>query len=242
MRAHVANIEGHLSHAVFDDVRRPLAHVLADAAALAGWQALDIGATDQCWRLFETASRAAKQADDPELYAFARMEQAHALVDLDTPETAAQFALAAWNTSYKLVGGQIRCWLAAATAEMIAGAGHDREARQMIGMSEALVEALEGDRPPYLVFDATHLKRWIGHTLALLRDQAAEAHLREVHAEMDKTFTRAGSGLHLDLARVLLDRGERDEAQQELDAAESLARRVGSRRQLARAKQLRAVS
>ena len=37
MRGHVNNIEQHLSHAILDSSRKPLATVLADAAALAGW-------------------------------------------------------------------------------------------------------------------------------------------------------------------------------------------------------------
>src|SRR4051794_32196423 len=44
MRAHVANIEQHLSYTAFDPAREPLAQLLADAAALAAWQALDLGA------------------------------------------------------------------------------------------------------------------------------------------------------------------------------------------------------
>jgi transcriptional regulator with XRE-family HTH domain len=242
MRAHVANVDDHLSYAVFDEVRRAFAHVLADAAALAGWQALDVGATEQSWRLFETASRAAQQADDQEVYAFARMEQAHVLAELATPAIAAEFAVSSWATSRRRVRPALRCWLSAATAEMLAGAGEARRARRMIDTSESLVDTLDGERPPYLVFDATHLRRWIGHSLSLLHDPAAEQQLRQVRAEMDATFTRAGSALHLDLAQALLDRGVSDEARHEIGRAESLARQVGSRRQLERARKLRAAS
>lgn len=242
MRAHVANCDTHLSHAVFDDVRRALALVLADAAALAGWQALDVGAMDQSWRLFETASRAAQQADDPQLYAFARMEQAHVLADLTSAATAADLAVAIWTASDARVSKPFRCWMSAATAEMLAGAGYGREARQMLRRSQELENSLGDARPAYLVFDPVHLTRWAGHTLALLGDPAAEEHLREASDQMDSTFTRAGSALHLDLARVLLTRGEAAEGQEELQAAERLARQVGSRRQLDRAKALRAAS
>jgi len=242
MRAHVANVEQHVCHAAFDACRQPLAQLLADAAALAAWQALDLGATDQAWRFFETASRAAQQAGDPQLYAFSRMEQAHVLSDLASAGVAAELATSVWEHSNKRVSLPMKCWLAAGTAEMLAAANEQAHARQMIHLSESAVDGLRTDRPPYLVFDPTHLERWVGHTLTLLADGSAEARLRQVQADMDASFTRAGAGLHLDLATVLLQKRRVDQAIWELDCAESLARQVGSRRQLDRARRLRATA
>ena len=238
MRAHVANVEEHLSYSAFDSSRRPLAQLLADAAALAAWQALDLGAVDQAWRFFETASRAARQAEDSALYAFSRMEQAHVLGEVASPQTAAELAVAVWHGTQRQVTPSLRCWLAAATAEMHAAAGDKTNARQMLAISESLVDHLAGERPPYLVFDRTHLERWVGHNLALMDDPAAEPKLRQVQSELDGTFTRAGAALHLDLATSLMHRGVIDEAKHEIARAESLARRVGSRRQLQRARRL----
>ncbi len=62
LRGHVRNLEAHLGNAVFDEVRRPLALSLADAASLAGWQALDLGSIDQSWRYLGLAAAAAHQA------------------------------------------------------------------------------------------------------------------------------------------------------------------------------------
>jgi hypothetical protein len=103
-------------------------------------------------------------------------------------------------------------------------------------------DGLSTERPPYLVFDSTHLDRWVGHTLVLLEDPAAETQLRRVEHDMDSTFARAGAALHLDLAAVLFRRGAAEEGRDELSQAESVAGRVGSRRQLERAKRLRAAS
>jgi transcriptional regulator with XRE-family HTH domain len=242
MRGHVANIEQHLKHAVFETSRKPLAWQLADAAALAGWQALDLGALDQAWRFFETASAAAQQAGDVALFAFARMEQAHVLQELTKSAAAAQLAQSLWGQIGARVQPSMRCWLAAATAEMLAVGGDSPSSVAMLHSAESQVDALQGERPPYLVFNATHLDRWVGHTLALLGDSAAEQRLRQAEAEMDASFTRASASLGLDLATSLLRRGEREEANERIAQAELLARRVGSRRQLARAQRLRTAS
>ena len=242
MRIHVDNVETHLSHTVFESARRPLAVVLADAAALAGWQALDVVATDQAWRSFETASGAARQAEDPALYAFARMEQAHVLTELEQPGTAADLAESVWSETHSAVAPVVRCWLAAATAEMLAGHARGGDALAMIARAESEADAFEDDRPPYLVFNAVHLDRWIGHTLVKLADPAAERRLRQAADDMDGSFMRASASLQLDLYCALTQNGQKDEASEHLRRAEQLARTIGSRRQLARLRRLRAAS
>jgi hypothetical protein len=132
--------------------------------------------------------------------------------------------------------------MAAATAEMLAGDQRSRDAIAMLALAESTVDQLDGQRPPYLVFDAVHLDRWIGHTLAKLKDPAAEARIRQAASEMDSSFTRASASMTLDLAATLLQKGEASEAVRLIKQAESLARKVGSRRQLARARELRAAS
>jgi transcriptional regulator with XRE-family HTH domain len=242
MRVHIDNIEQHLAHSVFDSARRPLARVLADAASLAGWQALDVASIDQAWRFFETASRAAQQAQDTAMYGFARMEQAHVVAELTDPGTACRLAESVWEETKDQVPPALRCWMAAATAEMSAEAGETRAAIGQLSVAESAVDVLDGERPPYLVFNATHLDRWVGHTLAIIGDSAAEERLRRAEAQMDGSFTRASASLSLDLATALVNRGERDEATRRIVQAEQLARRVSSRRQLARVRQLRAAS
>jgi transcriptional regulator with XRE-family HTH domain len=242
MRGHVANCEQHLAHAVFDPARRPLARLLADAAALAGWQALDLGALDQSWRFFEVATRSAHQAQDRALLAFARIEQAHVLLDLDNSAAAAQLTQSVWEAAQGAVSPGVRCWLAAATAEMHAGAVNRRQAATMMAVAERAAEHLDGELPPYLVFNQAHLERWLGHSLVLLGDPAAEERLRCAADSMDRTFTRAGAALRIDLAAALLRRGERDEADLLLRQAELLARKASSRRQLGRLRRLREAS
>jgi transcriptional regulator with XRE-family HTH domain len=57
IRGHIAGLSEMLSYGVTGACRRPVAAVLADAATLAGWQALDVGALAQAWDHFETAKQ-----------------------------------------------------------------------------------------------------------------------------------------------------------------------------------------
>jgi transcriptional regulator with XRE-family HTH domain len=243
MRGHVQNLERHLSHTVFEGARKPLAQLLADAAALAAWQALDVGAVEQAWRSFETATAASRQAEDPALYAFARLEQAHVLTELGQASTAADLAECVWREVGVATAPAMRCWMAAATAEMLAGDCRREEALAMILRAEGDADRLaERDKPPYLVFNQTHLERWIGHTLVELRDPSGEDRLRRVSAEMDGSFVRASASLTLDLAAAVQQRGEQTETSLLLSKGEALAHKVGSRRLLRRAQKLRAAS
>jgi hypothetical protein len=141
------------------------------------------------------------------------------------------------------VAPPLRCWAAAATAELLSVDGRRKDTVRMMRQAESEADALqEGERPPYLVFDLTHLERWMGHTLVQLQDPAAELLLRRAATQMDESFIRASAALTLDLAAAVRQRDERAEADELLDAGETLARRVGSRRQLKRAQRLRAAS
>ena len=51
-------------------IRQGLAVVLADTAALSGWQAIDMGNLTAAWHRFELATAAAREADDHPLLAF----------------------------------------------------------------------------------------------------------------------------------------------------------------------------
>jgi DNA-binding XRE family transcriptional regulator len=47
--AHIAQVETSLRHSTSPDIRQGLALVLADAAALSGWQAIDMGNLTAAW-------------------------------------------------------------------------------------------------------------------------------------------------------------------------------------------------
>ncbi|QWC86586.1 helix-turn-helix domain-containing protein [Nocardioidaceae bacterium] len=239
MRGHVAHLEDLVHFAAFDAVRAAYARLLADAAALAAWQALDLGGLQQSYRLYETANRAASAAGDRELHAFVRMEMAHVLADLGYLDDAAQLAHDVWGTFKNDVGGALRCWLVSAVGEMLAHAGKATEARSALALAERLSPALDGDRPTYLVFNDVHLHRWTGHSLAMMGDVAADSLLRQARSDMDKTFTRAAVSLGVDLAQCALLTGDRERADIELRDAEASAHKIGSLRQLGRVATLR---
>ncbi|RYU14805.1 hypothetical protein [Nocardioides iriomotensis] len=240
VRGHVASIDQHLGHAVFEVNRRALAEQLADAGALAGWQALDVGGLDQAWRFFELASAAALRANDFSMFAFARLEQAHIVHELAGAHVAARLAESIWTETRRRVSEPVRCWMAAAVAELQAEEA-PASSRRMLAKAESLVDATDS-APAYVVLDRAHLSRWRGHTLVQMRDPAAEAVLLEAESEMHPSFIRAAASLNLDLAAAQLQRGGKDEAAERSQRATELARRVGSRRILARLEALRVAS
>ena len=89
LRAHIDQVENLLVHAPAAGQRAALAGALAEASALAGWQALDRADLDQAWRRHEQAKHAAREAEAPHLLAHATAQQAYVLVGLDETDAAA---------------------------------------------------------------------------------------------------------------------------------------------------------
>lgn len=231
MRAHISQVETLLAHAVLDRERQPLAAVLADAAALAGWQALDVGDQAQAWRFHEIARRVSRESGSPCLQAHAMGEQAFVLLDLDRPAQAVDLLTEA-QTLAPLFPVQMRSWLHAASAEARAAAGDAAGARCELAAAErTLPNQDDMQSTPYLSLDEVHLARWRGHTLTRLRDPAAVQVLTEALEQLDPSFTRAEAALRCDLAAALLHDENRDEAVVQARAAQALAAQTGSVRQ-----------
>ena len=120
LEAHISHLTVSLHHSLMPDRRQQLAAVLADAAALAGWQAIDMGRMDAAWNHFETATAAAREAHDNCLLAFAAGEQAYVLLDLGQPAEAFDKVRAVYDQTYAAIPHQMRGWLRAAEGEMAA--------------------------------------------------------------------------------------------------------------------------
>jgi transcriptional regulator with XRE-family HTH domain len=120
--AHIDQLQDSLRHSLSPRSRQPLAAVLADAAALAGWQAVDMGRLPAAWRHFETATAAAREAADDALTAFAAGEQAYVLLDLGQPDLALEKVRAVHDQAADRIPRMLRGWLHAAEAEMAAAA------------------------------------------------------------------------------------------------------------------------
>ncbi|TFC08476.1 hypothetical protein [Cryobacterium sp. MDB2-33-2] len=233
MTAHVDMLKGLLAHSVAAGQREALARVLADAAALAGWQALDSGAAKRAWDHFTTARLAGLEGNQPALLAHAIGEQAYALLELGRPTKARE--LIAYASTLAPLPPMLRAWLLAAEGEFLAAEGAAEPARRAFEQAFKILPADPVDfELPFLTLDVTHLTRWRGSALSQLGDPAAIDDLRKVLVDLDPDFVRARCAVHADLARALAAAGQRDESRQHIRLAKELAREVGSQRLLNR--------
>lgn len=200
MTAHVTTLRQLLRHAVLDSTRQPIAATLADAAALAGWQALDVGAISRAWECYEIAGEAGRISGCPELLAHARGEQSYALLDLGQPVQALHLVRQARHEAGTAIPVRMTSWLWSAEAELAAAAGLDTDARHALDHATAALPAGPAEDPdlPYLSLDEHHLTRWRGSALARLGDSEAIDQLGRALAGMPAEYIRATSGLHID--------------------------------------------
>jgi hypothetical protein len=139
-------------------------------------------------------------------------EQSYALLDLGKPEEAA--ALVQDARAVRRLPGTLVAWLYTAEAETLAAAGDRPRSRAALRTAEKVFPATEDPELPFLAFDEAHLARWQGNVLRALGDRAAVSPLRAALQSMDGSFNRASASLHTDLAAVLVDVGDQDEAKQ----------------------------
>ena len=239
LEAHISHIETGLRYSLRPGNRQQLAAVLADASALAGWQAIDMGRLPRAWAHFERATAAAREAGDACLLAFAAGEQAYVLLDLHRPDEALAMVRAAYDETHQAIPHQVRSWLRAAEAEMAAAAGQESTCRNALdSAARELGHGPAGDELPYLALNDTHLTRWRGNCLVQFGDPQTADELNAALAAMDGSFTRAEAGLRCDLAAALHVRGDQDQAKLHLKRAKELAQVTGSARQRRRIQDL----
>lgn len=238
VRGHIAGTQHLLTHSLLGAQRRPLARVLADAAALAGWQALDVGAPAQSWAHFETAKAAGREAEDACLLAHATGEQAYVLLELGRVGDAVELVRHAAERGSRLPR-DMRAWLKAAEAEMLAASGNDLASLRAIEKASTLLAPEPAGVLPYLAIEEVHLTRWHGNVLARIGHKDATVHLTRALDAMDPTFRRATAGLHCDLALAASARGERHLALEHAAQARKIAQEIGSVRQANRVAALR---
>ena len=231
LEAHIVQVQASLSHSLSPQRRENLAQVLADAGALAGWQAVDMGRLPAAWTYFELAAAAAREARNDALLAFAAGEQAYVLLDLGQPARALEKVRAVHAHARDTIPGQLRCWLYAAEAEMAAAARQQGDCRTALDLAAREISRPQSDVLPYLALDTAHLARWRGNCLVQFGDTATIGDLTTALAGMDGSFTRAEAGLRCDLAAALHTAGDRHEARQHLKRATELAQLTGSARQ-----------
>jgi tetratricopeptide (TPR) repeat protein len=233
-RAHVEQMENLLRHGLSPGTRAPIAAALTEAAALAGWQALDLGHYREAWQLHEVAKSAARESENGTLLAHVTAQQAYVLLDLDQPAEAAELMRHAHASAGVQLHPLMRAWLHAAEAEALAAGGSQNTAATLRAFeaAEAVLPADPTDpKLPFLFLAGGHLARWRGNCLARLGLEEAITDLHHALETMDPGFNRAEAGLRCDLAMALNMRGEVDQARKEAERAQQLAALTGSARQ-----------
>jgi tetratricopeptide (TPR) repeat protein len=240
LNSQIQQISDLLRYGTLRHHREALAAVLAEAATLAGWEALDRASLAQAWRHHETAKTAAREAGSPSLLAYATAQQAFVLIDLGNPESAVELLDHARSLYPTGIGDLLRCWLAAAHGEGLAEAGQRDAALRAFDEASSILPA-EPDKPdlPYLMLNATHLTRWRGNALAALGDKEAITDLEKVLASKTPTSLRATTGALASLAFAHSRAGDREAAISYSRQARQLASRIGSDRQKKRLNDLR---
>ncbi|MFC4244882.1 hypothetical protein ACFOYW_16025 [Gryllotalpicola reticulitermitis] len=218
-----------------------LASVLADAATLAGWQAVDTGASVRAWEHFTLAAHAARIAGSPTLLAHALGERAYAVLEAGDAVAARQTISHALTLAP--LPGRVTAWLHAAEGELSAAAG-DRDGA--LSAFDAAARHLPSsgvsdEDSPFIMLNEAHLTRWRGSALALLADPESVTDLTAAlgRFETGASSVRATAGLHADLAAAYVIARDRDRALHHLRQADGLATQIGSLRLAKRLERLR---
>jgi hypothetical protein len=236
--AHVTQMSELMAYCLPGPIRRALALAVAEGAALAGWQALDLGQPSKSWSLHEMAKSAARDSGDATVIAHVTAQQAYALLDLNRPGDAVRQIAHAREEFAQRVPALMRAWLWAAEAEASAAAADTSHTLRALDEAEKALPHQWDDDFPFLALDADHLARWRGHCLARVGSDEAVNDLLVAITRHDRTFARAAAGLHTDLAFAYLHQGEMDAAKVNAEEAARLAELTSSMRQKRRISQL----
>jgi hypothetical protein len=231
--AHVEQIDQLVRYALPGAHREAAADELGQAAALAGWQALDMGRLGSAWRLHEVATAASRESGRPAGLAYARAQQAYVLLDADRPTDAHEVIRHARQEAGSAVPAVLRAWLHAAEGEALAADGQrDGALRALDSAAGDLASSGSDELPPFVMLDSGHLARWRGHCLARLGEAEAIDDLTAALAVMGEgQYGRAEASLRVDLALAFRARGDSTEARLHARRAADLAGRTGSERQ-----------
>lgn len=238
--AHVDTLDELVRYALPGVHREAAADELSQAAALGGWQALDMGRVTDAWRLHELAVAAGRESGQVTALAYARAQQAYILLDAGELDAALTLVQAGQQHAGARVSPVLRAWLHAAEGEVLAALGkRDAVLRALDAATDTLPANAQDDRLPYLMLDAGHLARWRGHCLARLGDGGAIDDLTSALDTMGEgRYGRAEVSLRVDLALAFNARGDTHESRAHARRAAELAGRTGSERQRRRIAEL----
>jgi hypothetical protein len=234
--AHVRHLEQLIRNAMPGPHQTSAAVVLAEAAALTGWQSLDAGNPKQAWAMHDIAKQAGRLGEDAAVLAHVTAQQGYVLLDAGRPTDAVE--LISYATGPQIMSRippRLRSWLAAAKAEFLSAAGDASGTLQMLDYAENALPAGDMDPDlPYVMLNASNLARWRGHCLARIGHDDAIAELTSALDSQTLTSHRAECGLRVDLALAFRKVGDAGMAIQHAKRAAELAGSAGSTRQRVR--------
>lgn len=232
LHAKISQVSNLLTHSLVPEIRKLLAAALSEMETLAGWQALDLCDFTASWQHYERAKLAATESENPAHAAYAKAEQAFVLLDANQIKDAVAVLESARTQADDTTPAGLRSWLAAAHGEALAASGElSASLRAFDHAAQLLPNSTTLTEQPYIALDAVHLARWRGHALAHLGDTEAIKVLSGALRQLDPSFTRAETGLRIDLAAAYAANGNHEMARLHADRAAILAREVGSARQ-----------
>lgn len=231
VEAHMATMVDLLEFAPYGQCRSRLASAAGAAAALAAWQALDLGRPQRAWGLHGQSRRLALEAADASLVAYTTAQQAYALLDAGQTARAREQMQYARTTAGSKVPTVLRAWLAAAEGEAASTDGDGTGARRCLDDAAAILGRPDGDSLPYVFLGEGHLERWRGNCLAAVGDREATTILEDALETLDPTFNRAAASLHADLSSAFAAQGDAERAGHHARAAVEFVRLTGSVRQ-----------
>ena len=239
VRAKISQVRELFTHSLAGGTRERLATLLAELHALAGWQALDLGNVMDAWQHYEDAKKAALESGSRPHEAHATAEQAFVLLDIGETSSAVDLLATTREDTESECSPLLRSWLAAAHGEALA-ANNQKDASLLVFDSAADALPIDSTEQagPYVALDTTHLARWRGHALTRFADPEAVDVLSAALDDLDPTFTRAESALHVDLAITFTLVGEVETAKLHAARARQLATNIGSLRQQQRIENL----
>lgn len=239
LRSQMAQIERLLDYSTMRGQREALAGVLTEAAALAGWEALDRNAIRQAWDHHERAKAGAREAGSPQLLAHAMAQQAFILIDIGEVNAAVEQLDQARALVAHSAPALLRTWLTAAHGEGLAAAGRRDDALRTFDEADALLpNDPVNPELPFLFLAGAHLNRWRGNALSRLGEPDAIDQLSHALPRLPRDFTRARTVMLVDLAYAYAAAGDREAAQAHARQAKRLAMQIKSDRQLGRLNRL----
>jgi transcriptional regulator with XRE-family HTH domain len=234
--SHAEQIESVL-HRCVGGQRPRLAAALAEAAALAGWLALDRCDINAAWQWHELGRGAASESGSAMHVGHVLAQQAVVLLDAGQVLAAQDTAQEASRVVVGAAPPAVQAWVAASEAEVLSGCGDALRARRRFDDARALFARESITEVPFIMLSDLHLERWHGHCLTRQGNPEAMTALARAGAG-DADSVRAATSLHADMAAALLSAGECEESAREARLALGLAERCGSARH---ARRLRAI-